>query len=72
MMGTWTQKGNPCVGSGAETTFNSQSTFVLPVDEKKGQYIFMADKWNKFDPQKSDYLWLPLNITNGQIEIKEN
>ena len=36
MMGTWTQKGNPCVGSGAETTFNSQSTFVLPVDEKKG------------------------------------
>ncbi len=72
MMGTWTQKENPCVGSGAETTFNSQSTFVLPIDEKKGQYIFMADKWNKFDLQKSDYLWLPLNITNGQIEIKEN
>ncbi len=39
IMGKWTQKGNPCIGSGAETTFNSQSTFVLPIDETKGQYI---------------------------------
>ncbi|HEY1871119.1 MAG TPA: glycoside hydrolase family 43 protein, partial [Chitinophagaceae bacterium] len=41
-LGPWKEYGNPCVGSGAETTFDSQSTFVLPVGDKTRYYIFMA------------------------------
>ncbi|HXO75909.1 MAG TPA: beta-galactosidase trimerization domain-containing protein, partial [Puia sp.] len=68
MMGTWTQKGNPCVGVDANTTFHSQSTFVVPHDSG---FIFMADRWNKTDLERSGYLWLPLRVEGGKVEIKE-
>jgi beta-xylosidase len=66
-LGPYTEFGNPCTGKGAETTFGAQSTYVLPINEN---YIFMADRWNKLDLQKSTYLWLPLTVTNGKVEIK--
>ena len=68
-LGPWKEYNNPCTGEGAETTFQSQSTFVLPVKGKKDQYIFMADKWNKLDLENSKYVWLPLYIKNGKAEI---
>jgi beta-xylosidase len=68
-LGPWKEYNNPCTGEGAETTFQSQSTFVLPVKGKTGEYIFMADKWNKFDLENSKYVWLPLLIKNGKVEI---
>jgi len=70
IMGKWEQKGNPCIGKDSATTFNSQSTYVLPLYKNKGAFIFMADRWNKTNLEKSDYLWLPLTVTNGKIEIK--
>ncbi|HEY4936194.1 MAG TPA: family 43 glycosylhydrolase [Puia sp.] len=72
MMGNWENRGNPCVGPGAETTFESQSSFVLPVNGDPDSYIFMADMWNKTDLPDSRYLWLPLRVTEGKIEIKNN
>jgi hypothetical protein len=71
-LGPWKEYDNPCKGPGAETTFDAQSTFVLPVNGKTKTYIFMADRWNKSDLEKSDYLWLPLTINNGKVEIKRN
>ena len=71
-LGPWKEYGNPCIGAKAETTFDSQSTFVLPIEDKKGSYIFMADKWNKTDLENSTYLWLPLLIKNGKVEIRMN
>jgi beta-xylosidase len=71
-MGPWKEYGNPCTGSGAETTFEAQSTYVLPLKGKANNYIFMADKWNKLDLGKSDYIWLPLIINNGKVVIKRN
>jgi beta-xylosidase len=71
-LGPYEEYGNPCQGPGAETTFEAQSTFVLPVKAKPGSFIFMADRWNKLDLPKSDYLWLPLKIDNGKIEIKKD
>lgn len=70
VLGPYTVISNPCTGEGANTTFNSQSTYVIPV---KGQntYLFMADRWNKNDLEKSDYLWLPLMVDNGKVEIKK-
>ncbi|HTE01931.1 MAG TPA: glycoside hydrolase family 43 protein [Mucilaginibacter sp.] len=69
-LGPWKEFGNPCKGPGAETTYEAQSTFVLPLKGKPNSYIFMADKWNKLDLEKSGYIWLPLTISNGTVEIK--
>jgi len=66
ILGPWKEYGNPCKGPGADTTFAAQSAFVLPYH---GQYIFMADIWNKIDLKKSGYLWLPLTVKNGVVEI---
>ena len=71
-LGPWKEYGNPCRGTGAETTFEAQSTFVLPVNGEKNFYIFLADRWNKSDLEKSTYLWLPLTVNNGKVEIKMN
>ncbi|TLX75584.1 glycosyl hydrolase family 43 [Labilibacter sediminis] len=60
--GPWKELGNPCVGEGAEKTFISQSTYILPIQGKKDAYIFMADRWNKDDLPDSRYIWLPLRI----------
>lgn len=68
-LGPWKEYGNPCKGPGAETTFNSQSTFVLPVKGKPGEYVFMADKWNKLNLEDSRYVWLPLSIDDGKVII---
>lgn len=68
-LGPWNEYDNPCTGEEAETTFQSQSTFVLPVKGKTSQYIFMADIWNKLDLENSKYVWLPLYIKNGKVEI---
>jgi len=68
-LGPYKEYGNPCQGPGAETTFEAQSTFVLPLKGKPGNFIFMADRWNKLDLPKSDYLWLPLKVDDGKVSI---
>ena len=72
IMGEWKQMGNPCKGAGAETTFHAQSTYVLAVDETRGKYIFMADRWNKQHLKNSGYLWLPFTIRQGVVDIRAN
>ncbi|WP_187264723.1 glycoside hydrolase family 43 protein [Pontibacter beigongshangensis] len=62
VMGPWKPLGNPCVGEGAELTFESQSTFLLPVQGKKDAYIFMADRWRPKNPIDGRYVWLPLEF----------
>lgn len=71
LLGPWTQMGNPCVGNGAETTFDAQSTFVLPAPHKpEGNFIFMADRWNGLELEKSTYLWLPFAIhADGSFKL---
>jgi lysophospholipase L1-like esterase len=69
IMGPYQENGNPCTGPGANTTFQSQSTYVIKV-KGANNYLFMADRWNKTDLEKSDYLWLPLTVNNGKVEIK--
>jgi beta-xylosidase len=69
-MGPWKEYGNPCTGKGAETTYEAQSTYVLPLKGKPNSYIFMADRWNKLDLEKSNYIWLPLTVNKGEVKIK--
>jgi hypothetical protein len=64
--GAWTVLGNPVIGAGSDTTFESQSTFVLPVQGLKDTFIFMADRWNDKQLRDSRYVWLPVRLRNGR------
>ena len=67
IFGNWEELGNPCLGAGAEitNTFNSQSTFVLPVQGKADAFIFMADRWNPANAIDGRYVWLPVGFRHG-------
>lgn len=65
-LGPYKELGNPCAGPGWQTTFGAQSTYILAVN---GSYLFMADKWNKLDLEKSTYLWLPLTVNKEKVQI---
>lgn len=68
-LGDYESKGDPCVGDRKKNTFQSQSTFVLPIDEEKGKFIYMGDRWTPEDLGNSPYVWLPLEV-NHKEEVK--
>ena len=65
--GPWEELGNPCLGDGYQTatTFNAQSTYVLPVPGRTGAFIFIADRWNERNASDGRYVWLPLHFRHG-------
>ena len=67
LRGPWTYLGNPCRGTDEQknTTFESQSTFVLPVPGRHDQFIFMADRWRPSNASDGRYVWLPILFDNG-------
>jgi hypothetical protein len=67
LLGDWVQQGNPCAGPDSATTFHSQSSYVLPLGGDR--FLFMADRWNKTDLERSGYLWLPFSVNDGKVEI---
>ncbi len=64
--GPWKALGNPCTGEDAESTFHSQSTYILPVPGRKDAFIFMADRWMPKNPIDGRYIWLPLTFNNDK------
>ncbi|MCC9135612.1 glycoside hydrolase family 43 protein [Pontibacter silvestris] len=68
--GSWKALGNPAVGTGADLTFESQSTFILPVAGKKDAFIFMADRWRPKKPIDGRYIWLPLIFEDEKPVIR--
>lgn len=68
--GPWKELGNPCQGEGAELTFGSQSTFVLPVSGLNEAYIFMADRWRPGNPIDGRYVWLPISFEENRPVIQ--
>lgn len=71
LFGPWEALGNPCRGTEEQvnTTFNAQSTFILENPKRKGQYIFMADRWEPEDAIHGRYVWLPIVFTAEMPEI---
>lgn len=71
IMGEWKVLGNPCTGPDADKTFYGQSTYVIPVDVKKGKFIACFDMWKKRALHDSRYIWLPIAIDKktGKMEI---
>jgi len=68
--GPYTYHGNPCVGPRSNITFGGQSTYVLPVHGRQGEFIFMADKWNSDNAIDGRYIWLPVQFSKNGIKIK--
>mmetsp|Transcript_1529 Transcript_1529/g.2712 ORF Transcript_1529/g.2712 Transcript_1529/m.2712 type:complete len:420 (-) Transcript_1529:1535-2794(-) len=69
--GPWTELGNPCRGEDADTTFHSQSTYVLPISDGKGgeeRFMFAADRWNEKNLSDSRYVWLPIEFGAAEDE----
>lgn len=62
-LGPWTELGNPCVGPGADLTFQSQTNYVLPVAGKKNAFIWMGDRWHPQNQLDSRYVWLPIRFS---------
>jgi len=60
--GPYTKLGNPCRGTKEQNrmTFDSQSTYVLPVLGQPDAFIFMADRWCPKNAIDGRYIWLPL------------
>ena len=70
ILGEWKELYNPCIGPKADSTFVSQSTFVLPIHGKPDKYIFMADRWEKTNLEDSRYVWLALIFRNDSAVIE--
>jgi beta-xylosidase len=65
--GPWTELGNPCVGRPEQlaTTFDAQSTYILPVAGREDAFIFMADRWRPKNAIDGRYVWLPIQFRDG-------
>lgn len=72
IFGEWKPMGDPCPDWGSETTYDTQSTCVIPVDPQKGYYIYMGDRWNAGDLSESRYVWLPMEFQedDGKAVLK--
>lgn len=66
LFGPWTVLGNPAVGEGADLTFDSQSTFIVPVQGKENAFVFMADRWRPQNAIDGRYVWLPIKFKDGR------
>ncbi len=70
MLGEWTELGDPCVGDTKKTTFDSQSTYILPVNGINQQFIYMGDRWTPENAIDGRYIWLPVKFDKGRFYIE--
>ena len=66
--GPWTECGNPCSGPLAETTYDSQSTFLFTV-AGTDRCIYMGDRWNPENAADGRYVWLPVRFDGDRFRV---
>lgn len=73
IFGPWTAHGNPAQGTDEQkkVTYQSQSTFVLPVQGRKDAFIYMGDRWNPGNAIDGRYIWLPVRINHEGLPFLE-
>ena len=68
--GPWSE----LINIGDSTTYNSQSTFILPVESNnKTTYLYIGDRWDGRNYFNSKYVFLPLSFPNDstmKLEFK--
>jgi hypothetical protein len=67
--GPWKELGNPAQGPDADTTYSSQTAYVLPIEGKPGAFIWIGDRWRPQDLADSRYVWLPVQFTGERFLI---
>lgn len=67
--GEWKELGNPCIDADSALTYHSQSTFILPIQGKKGQFIYMGDRWTPENAIDGRYIWLPIKFEGDRFII---
>ncbi|HET6743211.1 MAG TPA: glycoside hydrolase family 43 protein [Kribbella sp.] len=65
ILGQFTDRGAPITGDGAATTYDSQSTNVITIDQKHNKFLFMADRWTPSDLANAPYVWMPMRFGEG-------
>ncbi|TDU83914.1 beta-xylosidase [Kribbella voronezhensis] len=65
ILGQFTDQGSPISGPGAANTFSSQSTSVIPYDQKQNKFIFMGDRWTPDSLATAPYVWMPMSFGEG-------
>ena len=65
----WEKIGNPAKNDTGKM-FNTQVTYVLPVDAENGKFIYMADRWNGNNLTDSRTIWLPIQMnTDSTLSV---
>lgn len=68
LAGPWSSLAN--FAPAGSNTFNSQTTYVLPVSGSGGtSYIYMGDRWVPNNLSTSSYIWLPLTISGKSATL---
>lgn len=69
LSGPWTKQGS--IAPEGTLTWNSQVTYVLPIQGSQGTtYMFMGDRWS-FPRQATaaTYVWQPITVRDGLISL---
>ena len=66
IMGPWLEVGNPCVGEGMETTYNTQGTNAFTVRGTPDLTIIMLERHNKENFMRCSYVWLPVTFSSKE------
>ena len=70
LMGPYTKHGNPFVGDVGNNSFNSQPCYIFKIPGYKDAYLYMGDRWNGGGHPDSQYVFLPITITqDGKMEL---
>lgn len=70
ILGEWTTGPNFAVDKQKQTTYQSQSCYVFPVYGKKNAFVYMGDRWNSKNVEKSHMVWLPISMRTGYPVVK--
>lgn len=70
ILSEWTVGPNFAVDKLKQVTYNSQSNYVFQIPGKDKAFIYMGDRWNRNDPGKSHFVWLPISMRSGYPVVK--
>lgn len=70
VMGPYTRQDSPFIGDAGNNSFNSQPCFIFKIPGYRDAYLYMGDRWNGRGRPESQYVFLPITITEeGKMEI---
>ena len=71
IMGPYTELGNPTIGPDADVTFDAQGTYAFPVQGRKNEFIFMAERHITTGMTDSSFIFLPVRFpTSSSMELR--